>query len=260
MSNHETFCETTPRPPGSRVWLRRQAKTAAAVRPCWPLLFFMGFCIFLLTVGLRAAPTVMRLPGPAVASGVGGSPGFPTPTERPGPGGPGQADLPEPHAEARAGVQPAARHSGGESRSPDRLSSESKSRSAHVRARAHKRATTSARPPADHGGCSHRSASSEQGNRAGTRVFGFSICGANGRPSLSLPLFHHGAAQKDTFTKSLARDWGALSRFFFLKIFLKNIFNWAATPRPARPPLRSGGGACCARGARGAPLATQRAL
>ena len=133
----------------------------------------MGFCIFLLTVGLRAAPTVMRLPGPAVASGVGGSPGFPTPTERPGPGGPGQADLPEPHAEARAGVQPAARHSGGESRSPDRLSSESKSRSAHVRARAHKRATTSARPPADHGGCSHRSASSEQGNRAGTRVFGF---------------------------------------------------------------------------------------
>jgi hypothetical protein len=67
--------------------------------------------------------------------------------------------------------------------------------------------------PADHGGCSHRNASSEQANRAGIRVFGFSICGANGRPSLSLPLFHHGAAQKDTFTKSLARDWGALSRF-----------------------------------------------
>ena len=32
--DHETFCETTPRPPGSRVWLRRQAKTAATGQSC----------------------------------------------------------------------------------------------------------------------------------------------------------------------------------------------------------------------------------
>jgi hypothetical protein len=78
----------------------------------------------------------------------------------------------------------------------------------------------------------------ETANRAGTRVFGFSICGANGRPSLSLPLFHHGAAQKDTFTKSLARDWGALSRFF--KEFFKDF---------GLPPQGPPGRLCAAAGA-----------